>query len=98
MFRLPVCPHCRTVYSYREVKKSGKIIKCYHCKKEFKKSFLSKIIPFLLTLIPAFIINIFLLFNAGELLTGLTEAMVVSVAAVVLAMVISPFFTVYKKI
>lgn len=36
MLKLPVCPHCKAVYSYREVKsmKQG-ITLCYHCKKKF---------------------------------------------------------------
>ena len=38
MFRLPVCPYCKTVYSYKEVKQSigKKRVECYHCKKIFR--------------------------------------------------------------
>ena len=37
MLKLPVCPHCGAVYSYKEVSsmKSGTEL-CYHCKKKFR--------------------------------------------------------------
>lgn len=37
MLKLPVCPHCQTVYYYGEVMKSTKqkTMECYHCKKKF---------------------------------------------------------------
>ena len=37
MLKLPVCPHCQTIYYYDEVMKSTKqkTMECYHCKKEF---------------------------------------------------------------
>ncbi len=37
MLKLPVCPHCGAVYSYKEVNsmKNGTSI-CYHCKKKFR--------------------------------------------------------------
>ncbi len=36
MLKLPVCPHCGAVYSYKEVRqmKSGTKL-CYHCNKKF---------------------------------------------------------------
>ena len=36
MLRLPVCPHCHAVYSYKEVNemKQGARL-CYHCNKKF---------------------------------------------------------------
>ncbi len=36
MLKLPVCPHCHAVYSYKEVRdmKQGSML-CYHCKKKF---------------------------------------------------------------
>ena len=39
MLRLPVCPHCHAVYTYKEVSDmhSGNMI-CYHCKKKFSVS------------------------------------------------------------
>ena len=41
MFRLPVCPHCHTVYHYGEVSRMiffhpTREQKCYHCKKSMK--------------------------------------------------------------
>ena len=38
MFRLPLCPHCGTVYHYKDTKKAArdKHHTCYHCHKEFR--------------------------------------------------------------
>ena len=38
MFRLPVCPHCKTVYHYKETRKAvrEKNFVCYHCKKKIR--------------------------------------------------------------
>lgn len=38
MFRLPVCPHCGTVYRYRDTVKAIRQREnvCYHCEKRFK--------------------------------------------------------------
>lgn len=36
MLKLPVCPHCHAVYSYKEVSEMHQGDKiCYHCKKKF---------------------------------------------------------------
>ncbi len=36
MLKLPVCPHCGAVYTYREVSNMKKGIQlCYHCQKKF---------------------------------------------------------------
>ena len=44
MFRLPVCPHCGTIYRYRDTKKAWKQKKniCYHCEKPFS----AKLMPY----------------------------------------------------
>lgn len=44
MFRLPVCPHCGTVYRYRDTKNAQKqkVNTCYHCKKKFR----AKLLPY----------------------------------------------------
>ena len=37
MLKLPVCPHCKAVYSFSEVKKMKQgVAFCYHCKKKFR--------------------------------------------------------------
>lgn len=40
MIKLPVCPHCNTVFYYSDVVRlsKNKIGECYHCKKTFKVS------------------------------------------------------------
>ena len=37
MFKLPVCPYCKTVYHYGEVRRAAmnKEKECYHCNKTF---------------------------------------------------------------
>lgn len=58
MPRLPVCPHCKTIYRYGDVCKimNKKSVVCYHCKKEFK---LKRKKFFILFLIIALICAIF---------------------------------------
>ena len=64
MFKLPVCPYCRTVYTSKEVKKisKSKIHKCYHCNKKFKVSYIKGRIIFLAAdIIVLVLINFFIL-------------------------------------
>ena len=60
MFRLPVCPHCKTVYGYGDVKKLmfKKECECYHCSKKIRV----KKIPGILVLV-AIILLLCVVFN-----------------------------------
>lgn len=98
MFRLPVCPHCGTVYRYRDTKDAirKKENVCYHCQKKFK----ARIFPYWLigALIPLILcigFNIFLLSRMTdfELLPLLVSALV----CILIIYLIIPFFTKFKK-
>ncbi|MCH5303941.1 MAG: hypothetical protein J1E41_03675 [Ruminococcus sp.] len=101
MFKLPVCPYCHTVYSYGEVKKSEKkeIIKCYHCKNNFKQGrakgflFLAFIIVALAVLINKAILNL-----TADIVTSLIPLLAISLIAVILFIILSPYFIEFKKI
>ncbi|MBQ3331513.1 MAG: hypothetical protein IJG87_10100 [Ruminococcus sp.] len=99
MFRLPVCPHCGTVYRYRDTKQA--IIKkenvCYHCQKKFK----ARIFPYLLVgaLIPLALcigFNIFLLSRMTDL--ELLPLFAATLVGILIIYLIIPFFTKFKKI
>lgn len=100
MFKLPVCPYCNTVYSYKDVKnnRNKKEIECYHCKNKFKQR---KIIGFsvlaAILLVIAVVFNLIILNLTAEFITSIIPLMAVSLIAVLLFMIINPFFTEYKK-
>ena len=60
MLKLPVCPHCHTIYRYGDVKKTlyEKNHKCYHCNKIF---IISKIRILFLFIIIALIVSLALI-------------------------------------
>lgn len=99
MFRLPVCPHCGTVYRYKDTKKAikNKENECYHCQKRFK----SKLFPYILVgaLIPLVLciaLNIFLLTRMTNL--QLLPLFAVTIVFLLIIYIIIPFFTKFKKI
>ena len=99
MFRLPVCPHCGTVYHYKDTKSAvkNKENECYHCKKRFK----ARIFPYILigALIPLTLcigFNIFLLSRMERL--QLVPLFIAALSAMLIIYLIIPFFTKFKKI
>ena len=99
MFRLPVCPHCKTVYRYKEVKENNrkKVIQCYHCKKEFRNSRAGIIVLALIVCVAAALINVFILNITSDNFVSIIPISVISVIAVLIGMVLVPFFISYKK-
>ena len=98
MFRLPVCPHCGTVYRYKDTKDAirKKNNTCYHCQKEFR----ARIFPYLLVgaLIPLVLcigMNIFLLTRMENL--QLIPLFAVTLLCLLIIYLIIPFFTKFKK-
>ena len=99
MFRLPVCPHCGTVYRYKDTKTAikNKENECYHCQKRFK----AKLFPYILVgaLIPLILciaLNIFLLTRMTNL--QLLPLFAVTIVFLLIIYIIIPFFTKFKKI
>ena len=99
MFKLPVCPHCKTVYRYKEVKENNKkkTIECYHCKKEFHNSRAGIAVLAVVVCIIAIIINIIILNCSSGLISSVVPISIVSIIAVIIGMLMIPFFISYKK-
>lgn len=98
MFRLPVCPHCGTVYRYRDTKKAWKQKEntCYHCKKTFR----AKLMPYgaaeALLLLPLCIgFNILMLNRMRDL--NLFALFAATVAFILLFYLLIPFFIHFVK-
>lgn len=101
MFKLPVCPYCKTVYSFSEVRKNKnkKIIKCYHCKNEFKqKIFPGYAVLAAILFAAAIVLNLTILNMTAEFITSIIPIIIISLTAVLLFMLLIPFFTGYKKV
>ena len=96
MFRLPTCPHCRTVYHYGEVRRAvfRKQEDCYHCKKSFLVS-RKGIWLLLLILLAVCTIADIILFNVFPHTTVITVYIVNSVLAVT-AFLLLPFFIIFR--
>lgn len=99
MFRLPVCPHCGTVYRYQDTKKAQKkrTNTCYHCKKQFKVKFLPYVAIEALVLIAVCIgINLLLLTRMEKLNVYVLFA--VTVIFLLLIYLLIPFFLKFERI
>ena len=99
MFHLPVCPHCGTVYRYKDTRQAikNKDNTCYHCQKRFRARlfptiFVGAIIPLVLCIA----INIFLLTRMTNL--QLLPLFAVTLGFLLIVYIIIPFFTKFKKI
>lgn len=113
MFKLPVCPHCGTVYRYKDVRKVwGEDIRntyrtmdhnkahkhtCYHCHKEFRASGFPGIIVLILLWI---IVNMGTLLLMLSRMTQLNIVLMFTVTLVYMALVVVllPFFVTFRKI
>ena len=99
MFRLPVCPHCGTVYRYKDTKKAIKEKKniCYHCQKEFKvKYFPYILVDIVLLLALCIAVNILLLNRMTAL--NLFALFGVTLAFMLAGYLLVPFFIRFVKI
>lgn len=97
MFRLPVCPHCKTVYYYKEViKNKEKICTCYNCKGKFKQSKVKGyLILFLIIAVITVAVNILIINFCKDILEALVPVFILSLIMAVLGFLISPFFVKY---
>ena len=99
MFHLPVCPHCGTVYRYKDTKQAirKKDNTCYHCQKRFR----AKLFPYILVgaiipLVLCIALNIFLLTRMINL--EILPLFAVTLGFMLIIYIIIPFFTKFKKI
>ena len=98
MFKLPVCPHCGTVYRYKDTKNAiiNKENECYHCHKTFR----IKMFPYVLIEAVAMIaisigINLLILSRMSSL--KLIPLFVITIGILVIVILLVPFFTHFVK-
>ena len=97
MFKLPVCPHCKTIYRYKDVKKEEvkKECTCYHCGKKFRVSKKKILILFLIISLITAIFDVLVLYMvAGTSLIGL---IIINIIAVSVGFFLIPYFAEFKK-
>ena len=99
MFRLPKCPHCGTIYRYKDVRAAirNKDNICYHCEKKFK----AKVFPGIIAgagipIVLAVALNILLLTRMKNL--ELVPLFIITMLAILIIMLIVPFFTRFQKV
>lgn len=98
MLRLPVCPHCGTVYRYRDTvaANSQKKNTCYHCGGRFRVRRTPYIWIEVLILLPLCVgFNILLLTRMAKL--NLVALFVSTVAFLLLGYFLAPFFSRFVK-
>ena len=97
MFKLPICPHCGTIYRYGEVKNTvkHKTIKCYHCGKSFSVGKKKTVLFFAILIAAAAGINIFELYVSPELNFLFLAA--TNTILLIIGILLIPFFITYKN-
>ena len=101
MFRLPVCPYCKTVYSYKEVKKSiGKRkAECYHCKNAFKPNLTKKtVISGIVLLIVILVLNMIIIKILSGRNSSILPLYIVDLFFVIGFYFLLPFTAGFKKL
>lgn len=98
MLKLPICPHCHTVYTYGEVKKivKEKSHTCYHCKKKFKAVKKPCILLVFILLVIAVAVNVGVLYMTPSL--NFYVLVGINVVFVLLFIVLYPLFVSFKDI
>lgn len=92
MLRLPVCPHCHAVYSYKEVSemKQGAQF-CYHCRKKFtadKKIGNFVFLPVVCLILIVINVMIFISTDQLSIVIMLTDLIVVTAAVLLRPMTV----------
>ncbi len=97
MLKLPVCPHCNTIYRYSDISKimNKKSAVCYHCKKRFEIKRKNFLILFLIIALFCAIFDVFELYMVAQ--TNFIVLVVTNVVFIVTGLLLRPFFTKFKK-
>jgi len=98
MLKLPICPHCHTVYGYREVKKivKEKSHTCYHCKNEFRASKRPCLVLILILFVIAVAANVGVLYMSPNL--NFYALVGINVIFILLFIALYPLFVSFKDI
>lgn len=95
---MPICPHCGTVYHYKEVKAAvrQKEKTCYHCEKKFKaRLFPGILIAAVIPIALSVLLNIVMLNRMQEM--NLIPLFAVTLGFLLIIYLIIPFFVSFKK-
>ena len=98
MFRLPICPHCGTVYHYKEVRNAVKKKEntCYHCEKKFRaRLFPGILIAAVIPITLSILLNLVMLNRMQEM--QLLPLFAVTLVFLLIIYLIIPFFVSFKK-
>lgn len=97
MLKLPVCPHCNTIYRYSDISKimNKKSAVCYHCKMSLKVDRKNFLILFLIIALFCAIFDVFELYMVAQ--TSFIVLVVTNVVFIVTGLLLRPFFTKFKK-
>ena len=98
MFRLPICPHCGTVYHYKEVRNAVKKKEntCYHCEKKFRaRLFPGILIAAVIPIALSILLNLVMLNRMQEM--QLLPLFAVTLVFLLIIYLIIPFFVSFKK-
>lgn len=97
MLKLPVCPHCNTIYRYKEVSNliNKKSAVCYHCKKSFEIKRKNFLILFLIIALFCAIFDIFELYMVAQ--TNFVVLVVTNVVFIFVSLLFRPFVLKFKK-
>lgn len=97
MKSLPVCPHCSTVFRYRDIRKLffAKGCICYGCREQFRVSRKKVYLLFLASALIAAALDAVELFFMKK--TSFAFLMLTNIAVLLTAVIISPYFIEFKK-
>ena len=90
MPKLPVCPHCHTIYRYDDVRKLifEKEHTCYHCDKNFRISKKNVLILFLIIEIIASALNVFELYMMADFMV----LIITNIISLLIGIILVPYF------
>lgn len=96
MLKLPVCPHCHTIYRYGDVKNTlyEKNHKCYHCNKIFIISKIRILFLFIIIALIAAIFNVFELYMMAGI--NFIALLVTNIIIITVGILLIPFFVKFK--
>lgn len=96
MPKLPVCPHCNTIYRYRDVSRimNKKSEVCYNCKKSFEIKRKKFFILFLIIALFCAIFDVFELYMAAQ---NLVLLVVTNILFICIGLIFRPFYIKFKE-
>lgn len=99
MLKLPVCPYCKAIYRYGDIKnlKKKKECVCHNCKRKFEVSYLKgRIIILSVVAVLLIAINL-LMFNFLDSIT-ITGCLILTATFITVTFLLFPFTVRFRKI